>query len=39
MEPVPPGIVALPDWRSELPPGERPSAADVSFYGAVARIR
>jgi hypothetical protein len=39
MDLVPPGIVALPDWRSELPPGERPSAADVSFYGAVARIR
>ena len=36
---VPPGIVALPDWRSELPPAERPSAADVSYYGAVARIR
>jgi hypothetical protein len=39
MEMVPPGIVALPDWRSELPPAERPSAADVSFYSAVARIR
>jgi hypothetical protein len=36
---VPPGIAALPDWRSELPPGDRASAADVSFYGAVARIR
>ena len=36
---VPPGIVALPDWRSELPPAERPSAADVSNYSAVARIR
>jgi hypothetical protein len=39
MELVPPGIVALPDWRSELPPHERPSAADVSNYSAVARIR
>jgi hypothetical protein len=39
MELVPPGIVALPDWRSELPPGDRPTAAEVSFYGAVARIR
>jgi hypothetical protein len=38
MELVPPGVVALPDWRSEIPPAERPSAADVSFYAAVARI-
>src|SRR5262245_37284169 len=35
---VPPGIVALPDWRSETPPAERPSAADVGFYAAVASI-
>ena len=39
MDLVPPGIVALPDWRSELPPAQRPSAADVSNYSAVARIR
>jgi hypothetical protein len=39
MELVPPGIVALPGWRSELQPAERPCAADVSFYSAVARIR
>ncbi|HEU5159767.1 MAG TPA: SAM-dependent methyltransferase [Streptosporangiaceae bacterium] len=39
MDVVPPGIVALPAWRSELPPARRPSAADVSFYCAVARIR
>jgi S-adenosyl methyltransferase len=39
MELVPPGVVALPDWRSELPHDERPSAADVSCYSAVARIR
>jgi hypothetical protein len=39
MELVEPGIQALPDWRSDSPPGERASAADVSFYGAVARIR
>jgi hypothetical protein len=38
MELVPPGIVALPDWRSELPPAERPSASDTAFYAAVARI-
>jgi hypothetical protein len=37
MELVEPGITALPDWRSDAPPDERPSAADVSFYGAVAR--
>jgi hypothetical protein len=35
---VPPGIVALPEWRSELPPEMRPSAADVGFYAAIARI-
>jgi hypothetical protein len=39
MDLVPPGIVALPDWRSELPPARRPAAADVSNYCAVARIR
>jgi hypothetical protein len=39
MDLVPPGIVALPDWRSELAPDQRPSAADVSCYSAVARIR
>jgi hypothetical protein len=39
MDLVPPGIVALPDWRSELPPAQRPSAADVSNYSAAARIR
>jgi trans-aconitate methyltransferase len=35
---VEPGIVALPDWRSETPPAERPTAADTGFYAAVARI-
>jgi hypothetical protein len=35
---VPPGIVALPEWRSEIPPAMRPSAADVGFYAAVARV-
>jgi trans-aconitate methyltransferase len=39
MELVDPGIAALPDWRGELPPGERLAAADVSFYGGLARIR
>jgi SAM-dependent methyltransferase len=35
---IAPGIVALPDWRNELPPDERPSAADVFNYCAVARL-
>jgi S-adenosyl methyltransferase len=35
---VPPGIVALPDWHSETPPADRPSAADIGFYAALARI-
>jgi S-adenosyl methyltransferase len=39
MDLVPPGIVALPDWHADLPADERPSAADVSCYSAVARIR
>jgi hypothetical protein len=39
MELVDPGVTALPDWRNDAPPDERASAADVSFYGAVARIR
>jgi trans-aconitate methyltransferase len=38
MHVVPPGIVALPDWRSEIPPAERPSASDTAFYAAVARV-
>jgi hypothetical protein len=39
MDVVEPGITALPDWRNDAPPDDRPSAADVSLYGAVARIR
>jgi hypothetical protein len=38
MELVPPGIVALPDWRSEIAPADRLAAADASAYCAVARI-
>ncbi|HEX6467679.1 MAG TPA: SAM-dependent methyltransferase [Streptosporangiaceae bacterium] len=38
MELIPPGIESISDWRSELPPGKRPSAADALHYGAVARI-
>jgi hypothetical protein len=35
---VPPGIQAVPEWRSDDPPHERASAADAASYGAVARI-
>jgi SAM-dependent methyltransferase len=35
---VPPGIEAVPEWRSDDPPHERASAADSATYGAVARI-
>ncbi|HEY7483272.1 MAG TPA: SAM-dependent methyltransferase [Streptosporangiaceae bacterium] len=35
---VPPGIAPVSDWRNEVPPGERPSAADTMSYGAVARL-
>jgi hypothetical protein len=38
MRMVPPGIVAVPNWRSELPPAERPAAEDTAIYAAVARI-
>jgi SAM-dependent methyltransferase len=38
MELIPPGIVALPEWRSELPPAERPTPADTAGYAGVARI-
>jgi hypothetical protein len=33
---VPPGVVLTSEWRNEAP-GPRPSAADVSAYGGVAR--
>ncbi|HEU5158600.1 MAG TPA: SAM-dependent methyltransferase [Streptosporangiaceae bacterium] len=38
MQLVEPGITAVPDWRNDAPPEERPSAADVSVYAGVARI-
>jgi hypothetical protein len=38
MELVPPGIQPVSDWRSEVPPQERASAADANMYGAAARI-
>jgi hypothetical protein len=33
-----PGLVPVSDWRSEVAPAERPAAADVTLYGAVARL-
>lgn len=35
---TPPGIVAVSDWRADAEEQPRPVAADVSVYGAVARI-
>jgi hypothetical protein len=35
---IPPGIVALPEWRSEIPPAEHPTPADTAGYAGVARI-
>ncbi|MFY1636832.1 SAM-dependent methyltransferase [Solwaraspora sp. WMMB335] len=35
---VPPGIVVVSDWRAEAEERPRPAAADVSVYGAVARV-
>ncbi|ASW57826.1 methyltransferase [Plantactinospora sp. KBS50] len=37
LELVPPGIGSLVDWRPDRAPEDRPCAADVSGYGAVAR--
>jgi hypothetical protein len=33
---VPPGVVLTSEWRDDEP-GPRPTAADVSAYGGVAR--
>jgi hypothetical protein len=38
MDLVPPGITLISDWHNEEPSNRRPSAADTSIYGAVARI-
>lgn len=35
---VPPGIESVSEWRAEAEPPPRPSVADVSVFGAVARI-
>ncbi|MEU7799897.1 SAM-dependent methyltransferase [Micromonospora arborensis] len=32
-----PGIVPVAEWRPQVPPEQRPSLADASIYGAVAR--
>jgi hypothetical protein len=38
LEPVPPGIQSITQWRAEDEPQPRPSVADTATYGAVARI-
>jgi hypothetical protein len=37
LELVEPGIVSVHEWRAQDEPEPRPSAADVSVYGAIAR--
>ncbi len=36
LEMVPPGIVAVSDWRPDR--ADRPTATDVAIYGAVGRL-
>jgi len=38
LEPVAPGLVPIADWRADDAPRPRPSAVDVSCYGAVMRV-
>lgn len=38
LELVPPGIADVAEWRAEDEPQPRPPAADVAWYGAVARV-
>ena len=35
---VEPGVVAVNEWRTQAEEGPRPASADVSVYGAVARL-
>ena len=37
LELVEPGIVSVSEWRADQEPAPRPSAADVSVFGGVAR--
>ncbi|MFD2764888.1 SAM-dependent methyltransferase [Micromonospora eburnea] len=37
LELVPPGISPITEWRPEVPPEQRPPAAQASMYAAVAR--
>jgi hypothetical protein len=37
LELVPPGIVSVSEWRADDEEGPRPSAAEISMYGSVAR--
>ncbi|MFD5322229.1 SAM-dependent methyltransferase [Streptomyces sp. NPDC127098] len=38
MELVDPGIQVVSDWRATVPEAERPSHADVSWYGGIGRL-
>lgn len=38
LEMVEPGVQVVTDWRSEVPEDERPSHADVSWYGGIGRV-
>ncbi|MEV4499452.1 SAM-dependent methyltransferase [Micromonospora arborensis] len=38
LELVEPGITSVAEWRAESEPPPRPSAVEVSMYGAVARL-
>ncbi|MGS2618211.1 SAM-dependent methyltransferase [Micromonospora sp. LZ34] len=37
LEVVEPGLISVAQWRAEGEPEPRPTAAEVSMYGAVAR--
>ncbi|MFG2104527.1 SAM-dependent methyltransferase [Micromonospora echinaurantiaca] len=37
LEAVEPGLTSVAEWRAEAEPRPRPSAVEVSMYGAVAR--
>jgi hypothetical protein len=38
LEIVEPGIQVVSDWRSDVPEDQRPSHAEVSWYGAIGRL-
>jgi hypothetical protein len=39
MDLVPPGIVSVSEWRADDEEQPRPTAKDISIYGAIGRIR